>query len=606
MIYIKECLEYNLGKKIQYDSHRQMRKNISKKLVGGSCVLSLILVLSSSVFANEASVFHGTSTLLPGAAIYKGMVSIEALQAVPKFLKVQPIDKHQEMLKHRMPQKKLMDKFKLPLLKQNSKVSTHYTESSYSPGFIGLLGQDNIFGYKGEIDPPDQGLAVNNDIVAEVTNLELQFFNATTGIPLTGAIPLNSFFLDDSLGDPQVFFDHSVSRWFFIAINSNGRSGTGGFNLAVSQTSNPLGSYHLYNINLGTTNIGGCDVNLGCLPDYPKAGYDKNGFYISANLFNNNQNKDFVNAAIYALSKTKLMNAVAPTVVQLIPSDKRFLIQPSVPAPGQAFVSAENGTEYLMEARNIMDRTNTITVWAITNTASLNSSPALQLTGATIAVEPYVQTVDAIQPNVINPMCSSFGGSIAPTLDGEYGAFQSTVQFAGNRLYGVLPMGSNDTNGFARDIAAWFVVTPTISGPASNPILNASVANQGYIVPPNGYSLLNPSFGLNNSGNGILGFSITNPNQNLMGGFPSAAIVQVTSGVPQSTIFVTGIGQNSAQSFTGCKNQPGITRGRWGDYGAATVDAATGIFYAANEMIPSISYWGMRTNWGTFITKMAP
>ncbi|MBO0733995.1 MAG: hypothetical protein J2P49_06705, partial [Methylocapsa sp.] len=54
--------------------------------------------------------------------------------------------------------------------------------------------------------------------------------------------------------------------------------------------------------------------------------------------------------------------------------------------------------------------------------------------------------------------------------------------------------------------------------------------------------------------------------------------------------------------YTGC--QPGLPpprqTGAWGRYGAATVDAATGFFYVANENISSPG----NTNWGTFITQI--
>jgi hypothetical protein len=46
----------------------------------------------------------------------------------------------------------------------------------------------------------------------------------------------------------------------------------------------------------------------------------------------------------------------------------------------------------------------------------------------------------------------------------------------------------------------------------------------------------------------------------------------------------------------------------WGDYGAATVDAATGFFYIANEYIPDPAVFPRveTNNWGTFITQVAP
>lgn len=61
----------------------------------------------------------------------------------------------------------------------------------------------------------------------------------------------------------------------------------------------------------------------------------------------------------------------------------------------------------------------------------------------------------------------------------------------------------------------------------------------------------------------------------------------------------------SDDGFTGC-GRPGPGQvGRWGDYGAATVDAATGYFYTANELIPYKKVApGQAANWGTFITQL--
>jgi hypothetical protein len=68
---------------------------------------------------------------------------------------------------------------------------------------------------------------------------------------------------------------------------------------------------------------------------------------------------------------------------------------------------------------------------------------------------------------------------------------------------------------------------------------------------------------------------------------------------------IAGSGFTSDDGFTGCpRNHPGAV-GRWGDYGAATVDAVTGFSYAANEMIPDPAQFtrGTFANWGTFITQ---
>jgi hypothetical protein len=80
-------------------------------------------------------------------------------------------------------------------------------------------------------------------------------------------------------------------------------------------------------------------------------------------------------------------------------------------------------------------------------------------------------------------------------LDGVFNAFQSTIQKASGRLYGALPFGSADRKGLLRDSIAWFAIKPSVES-TGHP--SASIFKQGYVAPSNGYSLLNPAFGLDN------------------------------------------------------------------------------------------------------------
>jgi len=83
------------------------------------------------------------------------------------------------------------------------------------------------------------------------------------------------------------------------------------------------------------------------------------------------------------------------------------------------------------------------------------------------------------------------------------------------------------------------------------------------------------------------------------GGFPSAGLVGFNGKAIESSILVSGPGIAADDGF-GCL-VPGLP-GRWGDYGAATVDAATGFFYVANENISGAR--APQTDWGTFITQI--
>jgi hypothetical protein len=422
----------------------------------------------------------------------------------------------------------------------------------------------------------------------------IRFFNATTGAPLTGPIANSAFFgvpAGFSLFDPQVFFDPVSQRWIFD--ESTASSTFEGFALAVSQTSDPMGKYFLYQLRAFSDDVAGCG-GKDCLPDYPKAGYDANGFYITADLFNT-VSSQFVESAIYPLPKALFEKGANFNYVRLDdPMD--FVVQPSVPAPGEPFSTANNGSEFLMSAPGSPN----LAVLAIDNTNNINNTPFdMRLWRTTVAAQAYGSgTVPSTQPNVIGPYCKSVGTTSAPFLDGGYSAFQATIQKAnGGNLYGALAFGSKDGTGLDRDVLAWFEVLPTLSATS----LSASIVNQGYVIPPDGNSISYPAFGLNHVGAGILGMTITDNRAT----FPSAAIFNFTGTAFTDSIVVAGPGFTSDDGFSGCPaNSPG-TVGRWGDYAAATVDAVTGFSYTANEMIPDPAQFtrGTLANWGTFITQ---
>jgi hypothetical protein len=54
--------------------------------------------------------------------------------------------------------------------------------------------------------------------------------------------------------------------------------------------------------------------------------------------------------------------------------------------------------------------------------------------------------------------------------------------------------------------------------------VTANVVAQGYVVPPDGYSLIYPAFAVNKAGTGLIGFTISNPDANAPSSFPTAAL----------------------------------------------------------------------------------
>jgi hypothetical protein len=326
--------------------------------------------------------------------------------------------------------------------------------------------------------------------------------------------------------------------------------------------------------------------------------------YVAANLFNI-VTGNFVEAAIYALPKSKLIAGAPNFTFHRFDDPPDFVVQPSVPAPLEPFSTAASGSEFLMSTP-LTGAPNILTVLAIINTNNIVSKiDSMKLLRTTIVdPQPFGNgaTVPSTQPNVIGPFCKSQGVTSAPSLDGGFSPFQATIPEAGGNLYGALPFGAKDGIGLPRDVIAWFEVHPTLSSSS----LSAKIVHQGHVVPPNGYSIDYPAFGLSKTGAGVMGMSITNKSKSVPGGFPSAAFIRFTGSATTGQIIISGQGVTSDDGFTGCPGPGPGQVGRWGDYGAATVDAKTGFFYTANEMIPNPTKFkrGKFTNWGTFITQL--
>ncbi len=472
-------------------------------------------------------------------------------------------------------------------------------------GFEGLHEGDNVVANGYELEPPDQGLAVNNSVAVEIVNNVMRVFNADDGVALSPPIATTTLFNLDptvyNVSDPQVFFDPVSQRWFLTEVVYNATANA--FAIAVSQTSDPLGSYWTYLVDAYSSQLSGCGLQ-DCFPDYPKDGYDAHAFYITADLFSN-VSGGYVEAAIFAFPKAKLEAGASFKYLRFDdPND--FVLQPSVPVPGEPFSTARSGSEFLMSAPTASFGSGPprVSVLAVINTSSIVSNPgAVKVLITSVHTKSYGNgTVPSSEPDVVGPYCTSTGTTSAPLIDAGYPTFQSTIQKAKGNLFGALAEGTVDSTGLQRDIIDWFEVHPTLNSSG----LSASIVSQGRVVPPSGYSISYPAFGLRASGAGYMGFTITNVNASVAGGYPSAAVLQFDGSATTGQILVTGQGATSDDGFTGCGGSGPGTVGRWGDYGAAVVDAATGYIYTANEMIPDPALFtrGMYANWGTFITQI--
>src|SRR3954453_13234681 len=209
-------------------------------------------------------------------------------------------------------------------------------------GFEGLNFYQQRYARGGNqfsVEPPDQGMCAGNGYVLEAVNDVLNVYdtsgnsvlpdntatNIVAGFPrnVNHSVDLNSFYgypaavnrstgaLGPELTDPSCLYDAATQR-FFVVVLTLDRNPNGSLNLvnhldlAVSQTSNPTGSWNIYKtyVTNDGTNTGGSNPGP-FLGDYPHIGADANGFYITTNAYPWCCN-GFAGAQIYAFSKAQM------------------------------------------------------------------------------------------------------------------------------------------------------------------------------------------------------------------------------------------------------------------------------------------------------------
>ena len=142
-------------------------------------------------------------------------------------------------------------------------------------------------GYVTSGAPPDTTLGVSDTQIVQWVNTDLAVYDKLGNalLPAPGSIPGNQIFSGlpaGSLcrsfnnGDPLVQYDRIADRWILSQFAFNANNSLNAQCIAVSTSSNALGTYNLYQYNFGTE-----------LPDYGKLGVWPDAYYLTYNMFNN-------------------------------------------------------------------------------------------------------------------------------------------------------------------------------------------------------------------------------------------------------------------------------------------------------------------------------
>jgi hypothetical protein len=162
-------------------------------------------------------------------------------------------------------------------------------------------------------NPPDSVGDVGPNHYVVMSNLRFAVFPKTGGAPLLGPLNNNTLWAGfggacqtENAGDPVVLHDQLADRWYLTQFTAAGPNFF--ICVAVSQTSDPTGSYFRYAFPTG--------VNF---PDYPKFGVWPDAFYISTREFL--PAGPFAGVGAYAVDRAQLIagNPAATMISFLVP-----------------------------------------------------------------------------------------------------------------------------------------------------------------------------------------------------------------------------------------------------------------------------------------------
>jgi hypothetical protein len=496
--------------------------------------------------------------------------------------------------------------------------------SSLLTEFDGLDAFDNesVTGFN--VEPPDQGLCVGNGFVLESINVTIQPFDDSGG-PLLPPVEVNRFYglpplfdpATDTFGpvvtDPSCLYDPQTKRFFQVVLTLDADPASGDLlgpnflDIAVSKTKNPVGQWNLYRIETtddgsnGTVDHDCPGPTAGstgpCIGDYPHIGLDANGFFITTNEYAFfDPNEQFMGAQLYAMSKSDLAAGAASVPFEMFESlqvpergQVGFTLR-AANAPGSNWSPLKHGTVFFAsgmvgpESGNPSPDYDAITLWALSNTASLDTAtPTLKLRHKVMNTLPYQIPPPAPQRpgdlplgeclNVA-PCISAFGPppspqglSVVDSLDGRmlgtwyadgllWFSLGTAVEVAGHDLAGVM----------------YGAIEPFFKRGK----LKSRVQMQEYLAVQ-GNNVIMPAVGLDANGRGYLAFTLVGPDH-----FPSAAVAKISLGHPAPKVSVVEPGLGPQDGFSGY--WIGGPTPRWGDYFYTAVDEQ-GNVWAAVEYI---------------------
>jgi hypothetical protein len=149
----------------------------------------------------------------------------------------------------------------------------------------------NFDGQKSPYYPPDANGTAGPGYYMQTINCIYAIYDKATGSKVAGPTAMNQLFTgvigsECNDGDPLILYDEQANRWLAVEFSLCGNNDL--MLVAVSQTSDPTGSWHKYSFDVDD------------MPDYEKFGVWQDGYYMGTN---NPSGKD-----IYVFERSQMLN----------------------------------------------------------------------------------------------------------------------------------------------------------------------------------------------------------------------------------------------------------------------------------------------------------
>lgn len=420
------------------------------------------------------------------------------------------------------------------------------------------VGQGD-YGYEVGSAPPDTAGSVGKSHYISWVNTDFAVFRKRDGRKVFGPVQGNTLWDGfgggceaSNSGDILVVYDQLADRWvmsqFAVKFLPYLQC------VAVSATSDPLGSYHRYAFNYGVVEF----------PDYPKMGLWPDGYYTTYNIFNSGQS--FAGSKVCAFDRAKMLVGEPATqqCVQLNPNFGGLL-----PSSLEGKTLPPNGApNYVFN----LGTTTSLNMWKFD--VDWRRPNRTRLRGPTPLTVPQYQ-----------PACG--GGACIPQknttqrLDSLADRLMYRVVYRkrGNREHVLL---SHSVNTDSRVGVRWY----EFRDPGGAPNLHQS----GTFAPGDQFRWM-PSLGMDGGGNIAVGYSRSSASD-----FPAIVYSGRSPGDPLGTLQRERVIQLGGGSQT---RPEGLSR--WGDYATMSIDPEDDCtFWFSSEYLKNTGAFNWSTRVGSF------